>query len=127
MGNRILLIDDDQDLLDILHEFLTGEGFIVKTLSKINELFVEIETYKPELIVIDYILYGPNEFGVNGGEVCHQIKMNPKTGHIPVAILSAHPKVLFSLGTYNSDVIIAKPFDLAELTDTLRVLLSAAK
>jgi DNA-binding response OmpR family regulator len=125
MGNRILLIDDDQDLLDILHEFLTGEGFVVKTLSKINELFVEIEAYKPDLIVIDYILYGPNEFGTNGGEICHQIKINPKTSHIPVAILSAHPKVLFSLGTYNSDAVIPKPFDLVELADTLKGLIPA--
>jgi CheY-like chemotaxis protein len=65
-------------------------------------------------VLLDYILNG-----VNGGEVCHVIKNNPKTAAIPVIIVSGYSKLLFSLGDYGCNAILPKPFGLPELLNAV--------
>lgn len=116
--NRILIIDDDRDLLDVLKSWFSDEGFETRSLSQINEVFDIIEEFRPNLILIDYLLTG-----INGGEICSQIKSSVKFGHIPIAIISAYPKVFLSLGDYKCDLFIAKPFDLYKITEKIHSLL----
>lgn len=115
---RILIIDDDNDLLDVLNDWFSGEGYKTRSLSEINSVFDIIEEFRPHLILIDYLLTG-----INGGEICSQIKSSIKFGHIPVAIISAYPKVFLSLGDYKCDLFINKPFDLCFLTEKVHALL----
>lgn len=68
-----------------------------------------------DIVILDYIL-----FGINGGELCHMLKTTPETCHIPVIMVSAYPRVLESLGNYGSDAFIAKPFNLSDITDTIK-------
>ncbi len=82
--NKILIIDDDLDLLAVLNEWFLDEGFETRTLSQSNDVFDIIEDFRPDLILIDYLLTG-----INGGEICSQIKSSTKYPHIPIAILSA--------------------------------------
>lgn len=119
---RILIIDDDQAVLEALEEVLKYSGYDVKTIVHTEDIFKVIKRYGPELILIDYILPG-----INGGEICDQIKTNPPTSHIPVIIISGHSKVLKSLGDYGSDVIMEKPFDLNELLDQVRFCINRSK
>jgi PleD family two-component response regulator len=109
---RILIIDDDHAVLEALEEVLQYSGYDVKTIAHTEDIFKVINLYQPDLILVDYILSG-----INGGEICDQIKTNPTTSYIPVIIISGHSKVLRSLGDYGSDVIMEKPFDLNELLD----------
>jgi DNA-binding response OmpR family regulator len=106
MAQRILIIDDQQDILDLLLDILQPQGFEVITLHDADNILKEIEKIKPDLVVLDFLLAG-----INGGEFCAQIKKNPVTQHVPVILLSAHPRVLNSLGHYGYDEFIAKPFD----------------
>jgi len=115
---KIMIIDNDNDVLDIMQEALTYEGFEVAVASKVENITSVLEQEKPDVILIDYILDG-----INGGEICHQIKANPATCCLPVVIISAYPKVLLSLGTYGCDKFIAKPFDLNNLTSSINELL----
>ncbi|WP_448698408.1 two-component system response regulator [Mucilaginibacter sp. AW1-3] len=110
MPKRLLLIDDDAEVLNIMQEALVYEGFEVKILENTRNVFQVIADYQPDLIMIDYILDD-----INGGETCHEIKVNPATSHIPVVIVSAYSKVILSLGNYRSDAFLAKPFGLDEL------------
>lgn len=116
--DRILIIDDDQDLLDVLKEWFSGEGYETRSLSEIDGVFDIIEEFRPHLILIDYLLTG-----INGGEICSRIKSSIKFGHIPIAIISAYPKVFLSLGDYKCDLFINKPFDLYSLTEKVHGLL----
>ena len=111
---KILIIDDDADLLELLQDFLQGNGFEVKTNKCSGGVFETITQYRPALIILDYLLGG-----VNGGELCHQIKT---TTHIPVILYSAYSRVLLSLGTYGCDQFIPKPFDLDFLLESVRRL-----
>jgi len=120
MFNHILILDDSQDILNILQEVLTDEGYRVTALNHCENILQTIHEHQPHLVVLDFLLHG-----INGGELCHQIKTNPLTSHIPVIILSGYPRVLESLGTYGSDSFIAKPFSLDELFGTVSNFLPA--
>lgn len=74
--------------------------------------------FKPDLVLLDYLLPG-----INGGELCGQIKRHQAFSKIPVIIYSAYPKVLTSLGDYGCDLFLPKPFDLDELAKHIETLL----
>ena len=119
MSKRLLIIDNDAEVLNMMQEALEYEGFEVKIQGDTNQVFDVIAEYQPDLIMIDYILDG-----INGGETCHQIKVNPVTSHLPVIIVSAYSKVILSLGNYKSDAFLAKPFGLDQLVNLVNQLLS---
>lgn len=121
MSKRLLIIDNDVDVLNVMQEALIYEGFEVKVLEEVNNIFETIDDYQPDLIMIDYILNG-----INGGEICHEIKVSPQTSHIPVVIVSAYSKVILSLGNYHSDAFLAKPFGLDELVKLVNGLIAGA-
>jgi DNA-binding response OmpR family regulator len=104
---RLLIIDDDADILEILETYFTGEGMEVTVSEGSYDILHLIDECRPHVVILDYLLKG-----VNGGELCHQVKSSKKHGHIPVAIFSAYPRVLQSLGTYGCNLFIPKPFDL---------------
>jgi DNA-binding response OmpR family regulator len=107
---RLLIVDNDEDVLDVMKELFEYEGFDVKTLRCTQDIFTDIAGYNPHVVIIDYILEG-----INGGELCHQIKHNKETAHLPVIMVSAYTNVLNSLGHYGYDSFIAKPFDITDL------------
>jgi DNA-binding response OmpR family regulator len=119
MSNRILIVDNDEAILDMMKEALAEERYSVKTSTTSRGIFDLIQEFAPSLVLIDYILDD-----INGGEICHQIKSNPATSHIPVIIFSGHSRVLKSLGTYGSDAIIEKPFNLQDLLQTIDLYVS---
>jgi DNA-binding response OmpR family regulator len=118
MKRKILLIDDDSEVLDILTECFIEEGYDVKAIAQVDDIYPLIDEFHPDLVLTDYILSG-----INGGEFCTQIKMAYQ--NLPVVILSAYPKVMLSLGTYNCDLFIPKPFDLFDLIKQVNSLVCA--
>lgn len=107
---KILIVDDNEDLLELLKETFTAEGYETECITNANNICDAAHEAAPHLVILDYIL-----FGINGGELCHQLKTDERTKHLPVIIISAYPRVLESLGNYGADVIVSKPFDLNEL------------
>jgi len=118
MAKRILVLDDNQDILDIVHETLTYEDFEVKSTSRGDEVMPLSENFNPDLVILDYRVAG-----INGGELCKQLKSHPRFKHIPVIIYSAYLNRDSELLAYGCDAIINKPFDLTELVDTVNQLL----
>lgn len=111
---RILVVDDDKSVLEVIEEALGYSNYEVKTSLNCENVFEKIAEFNPDLILLDFLLTG-----INGGELCHQVKTSPDTRHIPVIMMSGFPKVFLSLGNYNCDVFITKPFDLEELLSTV--------
>ncbi len=118
MTKRILVLDDNQDILDIVHETLTYEGFDVKSTSRSNAVMPLVEEFKPDLVILDYRVAG-----LNGGELCKQIKSHPDFKNVPVIIFSAYINHNDELFDYGCDAIINKPFDLSELVDKVNSLI----
>ena len=116
MSKKILILDDDQSVLEMLKEVLLYEDFEVEIVSELGSFLKMFdEGYKPDLVIIDYLLKG-----INGGEVCHQLKVNEKTQSLPVILMSAYPQIFRSLGDYKCDEFIAKPFDLYSLIESIK-------
>jgi two-component system alkaline phosphatase synthesis response regulator PhoP len=116
MNNKILLIDKERDLVDVLTYFLTIEGFEVIPLSYTDNIITLLDECHPDLIIIDHIFYEKE------GQLCRQIKDNPKHSHLPVIIFSAScdSETAFA---YGCDVFISKPFDLQNLIEQITFLL----
>jgi len=122
MRNHILVIDDDKEILELFNTILIESGYTVTILTEIDDIKATIAAYKPDLVIIDYLLQG-----INGGELCSQIKRDIAITHIPVILTSAHARVLLSLGTYNCDEFLEKPFDVNHLIERVTYLLKNVK
>lgn len=115
MPKKILILDDSEDILEVMKDALEMEGYEVLVLSFTDDICKAAISYNADMVILDYIL-----FGINGGELCHMLKTTPETAHIPVIMVSAYPRVLESLGNYGSDAFIAKPFNLSDISDTIK-------
>lgn len=111
---KVLVIDDDKDVLDVMQEALEYGGYAVQTTDRSDNVFELIASFDPQLVLIDFMLNG-----ANGGEICHEIKTDKRTGQLPVVIVSAYSRVILSLGNYGCDGMISKPFDLDNLLSTV--------
>jgi len=118
---KILILDDNEDILEMIQEAMLSEGYEAVSIAATDDIIQSLHDSGADMLLIDYLLPG-----VNGGDLCHQVKSHPATAHLPVIMLSAYPRVLNSLGNYGSDAFIAKPFSLEELTDTVKALLYKA-
>lgn len=118
MSKRILVLDDNRDILEVVHETLTYEQFEVLSTSDSQSVLPLIEDFDPHLVILDYRVAD-----TNGAEICKNIKVHPRFGNIPVIIFSAYlnnPSHLIACGC---DDIINKPFDLAELVEKVNNLI----
>ena len=107
---RILIIDNDESVLEVLQEIFKNDGYETDCYGQVEDIFKLVDDFKPDLVLLDYILPG-----INGGELCAQLKKDPVTMHIPVVICSAYPQVMLSLGSYGCNAFISKPFELQDI------------
>ncbi len=118
-AKRIVVIDNDPRVLDVMQETLNYEGFYVEIFEGTDDITELVHQCRPDLVIIDYILES-----VNGGELCKKLKTHRVTAKLPIIICSAYPRVLQSLGFYGCDAFLAKPFGLTELVDKVTTLLN---
>ena len=119
MSKRILIIEDDEDILQVLEAVLVYNDFVVNGLDRTDDILEAVEQYAPDLVLTDYLLSG-----TNGGKICQQLKSNPKTTPIPVLLISAYPELAISHGHFGFDAFIAKPFDINELVNKINELVN---
>ncbi|MVN89979.1 response regulator transcription factor [Mucilaginibacter aquatilis] len=119
MLKRILVLDDNMDILDIVHEVLTYEQFEVKSTSDSSGIITIAENYNPDLIILDFKL-----MDTNGGDICRSMKSHKILHKTPVIIFSAYTTNNVDFYSFGCDAVIAKPFDLTELINTVNQCLS---
>ena len=120
MKEKILLVDDEKDLVDVIKINLEFEGYEVAWAYDGDEALKKISAFKPDLIILDIMM--PK---VDGWEVLHQIRSIPGSDTTPVLVLSAKveesSKLLgFGLG---AEDYVTKPFSTKELVARVRALL----
>ncbi len=108
--SKILVVDDDIDILSVMEMLLSMKGFDVEVTSKGENTIPKIESFKPDLILLDVLISGHD-----GRAICKQLKSNKSTKHIPVIMFSAHPGAAATISDYGADDFIAKPFDVNNL------------
>ena len=118
---KILIVDDDAEIVELIVDVLERDGrFETKTASSGYEAGIATQRFRPELILLDYML--PD---VNGNVVCRTIKTNPEFENIRIIIVSGVVKEdeIVQLLKSGADDFIRKPFDVAELTGKIAAVL----
>jgi DNA-binding response OmpR family regulator len=109
MPKRILIVEDDPDIGEMLQELLLDAGYEAdievngQTVPQMAEPF-------PALVLLDIRLSG-----TDGRTICEQLKRQPATRALPIILLSAHKDTRQIAREAGADDFLAKPFEMAEL------------
>ena len=109
MKKKILIVDDDTDILFVLKMMLELEGYEVELNSEANKILLP-GSAKPDLLLLD-IWMG----NYDGREICQQIKQDPATSDIPVILISASRDIEQSAKDSGANDFLAKPFEQKDL------------
>ncbi len=114
--NRILVVDDNEDILQIVEIILENYGFDVMVTPNGDETISKTNSFNPQLILMDVFLSA----GIDGRVICKTLKSNPETKNIPVIMFSAQTKMEDVYQACKADDFIAKPFDVADLISKIK-------
>jgi DNA-binding response OmpR family regulator len=109
---RILVVDDEPDLVELVQHHLQKEHYEVVTAPDGDKALAEARRKLPDLVILDLMLPG-----IDGLEVCRRMRADPRTMHIPIVMLTAKGEeadAVIGLGQ-GADDYIRKPFGIKEL------------
>lgn len=110
MPKKVLIFDDDEDILAICTYILEEQGWEVSTFSNCNNIIQKVESIMPDVILMD------NWIPDSGGIIATQaIKQQEHLKNIPVVYFSANNDIKTLAQQAGADSFLAKPFDLEEL------------
>jgi CheY-like chemotaxis protein len=112
MDARLLVVEDDQDIANMLRIYFSGQGYQVDVAHRGSEALEKTRQGMPHVIVLDIML--PD---IDGYEVCRTLRTNTRTSHIPVIFLTQKDERSDKLQglELGADNYITKPFDIEEL------------
>jgi DNA-binding response OmpR family regulator len=123
MTAKILIVDDERDLLELLRMNLGVEGYVITTAENAAQAMASIRTNKPDLILLDIML--PDTSGI---QLTGKLKNTPKTADIPIILLTAKDKetdVVVGLSV-GADDYVTKPFSTSVLIARIEAVLRRA-
>ena len=107
MNKKILVVDDDPDIVDLTKTILEIDGFTVITASGGGECLQLLENQEVDLVLLDIMM--PE---ISGWDVAAKMKENPKWDKIPIVFLTAKGDTMsIGIGGMASEDYIVKPFD----------------
>jgi CheY-like chemotaxis protein len=113
MAKKILVVDDDESITEVIQIVLEGEGYEVE-ISLDGGRIPDFPGRLPDLILLDILLQRKD-----GRKICQQLKSDQKTSHIPVIVLSAHSDGSQAAADCGADGFLEKPFDVDVLISTV--------
>lgn len=114
---KVLVVDDDQNILEAVKFILTSYGFEVHTHSTGFNVVEVVLDFQPDLILLDIRLPGKS-----GTEICKELKQLHCI--IPVVLFSAHVQPANFLDTLGADAFMKKPFDVKDLINTVKLYMN---
>jgi DNA-binding response OmpR family regulator len=107
---RILVLDDDPDIGTMIKMMLEYKGYAVTVSDRAEQAEEVLRNNNIDLIIMDMLLSG-----VNGTDICTELKENNSTSHIPIMMISAHPNAKEICLQAGADEFISKPFDMQDI------------
>lgn len=105
----ILVADDDPAILEAMKIMLELSNFVVETIAD-GMVFQKLVSLQPDLLFLDIYMSG-----VDGRDVCRELKKTDATKHIPVILTSASCDLAHALQESGADDYLPKPFDMQDL------------
>jgi CheY-like chemotaxis protein len=109
-SKRIIIFDDDEDILSICSYILEEQGWEVHTFTNCNTIVERVLDFAPDVILMDNWI--PDEGGIMATQT---LKKNEKSKNIPVVYFSANSDIQLLADHAGAEGYLAKPFDLEEL------------
>jgi two-component system alkaline phosphatase synthesis response regulator PhoP len=124
MDTKILVIEDDPGTLRLMVYTLQHEGYQVVTAANGLEGLRKAMNEKPDLVVLDVMLPG-----IDGFEICHRLRADPRTANLPILMLSGKAQEIDKATglKVGADGYITKPATPSETTSRVRTLLAQKK
>jgi len=116
---KILIIDDDKDLLYGLNAILKNKGYEIKTLADGTLARGAVKNFIPDVILLDV-----NLAKVDGRDICKEFKHNDQTSHIPILMISADSEAGEVMNKCPADAFMAKPLSLILLYNKIESLIA---
>jgi DNA-binding NarL/FixJ family response regulator len=123
-STKLLLIDDDPNLILLVQDYLEFRGYQITTANNGAEGLKALENDVPDLIICDVMM--PE---MDGFTFIQNVRQDPKTSWVPVIFLSAKSQIQYRIQGLNqgADVYLVKPFEPEELVAQVESSLSQAK
>ena len=115
---KILVVDDDKDLLEMVEMTLSRVGYHITTLAKGSGFINIVESLHPDIILLDIFL-GDSD----GRTLCYNLKLQPAYENIPVILYSAGYVPLSTITHSKADEFMIKPFEIKQLVEKIKTLL----
>ena len=115
----MLVIDDEPEITEIVEAFLTEAGYVVASENSPKNAATKVADFHPDVILLDIMMPG-----MDGYDVCQQIKKQPKFAHVPVIFLTGKDRAddmgrSFKVG---GDMFIKKPFSCERLLEIVNIV-----
>ena len=121
MKEKILIVDDNEMVLEIMCYILTSKGYEVSALNSGENVIAKVNQTRPDLVILDL-----NLGDMNGGDICKTLKESDSTKHTPVIICSAKDDADEALTQDGPpDAVLHKPFDISDFIEKVEYQLAA--
>lgn len=122
-GSRILVVDDEPQVTEIIDAFLTNAGHQVIVENNAESGLKKARNIKPDIILLDIMMPG-----IDGYSICNDLKNDPGTANIPVVFLTGKDRAddmgrSFKVG---GDMFIKKPFSCERLLEIVNIILMSS-
>jgi two-component system phosphate regulon response regulator PhoB len=120
MSAKVLVVEDEEPISQLLAYNLAKEGFVVATSADGDEAMLSVDENRPDLVLMDWML--PNTSGI---ELCRQLRTRNDTRDIPVIMLTARGEEEDRVRGLDvgADDYVTKPFSMTELVARMRAVL----
>jgi DNA-binding response OmpR family regulator len=123
MSKRIIVVDDDKEIREIVTFVLNRQGFEVAVASNGQQLQQLLAQLIPDLIILDVMMPGEN-----GYHIFSSLRNNPHTQHIPIVIMTAHVEDIYERISVDLGAAehMTKPFHPFDLVERVKALLQTS-
>ena len=119
MAKKILIVEDEPDILSLTIIRLRTSGYEILTAKDGEEALEVLKTGKPDLILLDMLL--PK---IRGDVICRKLKSDPRTRDIPIIIFTASVvRITEKIMEMGADAYVLKPFEPEDLLEKIRKLI----
>lgn len=120
-AKRILVVDDQRPVAEMLLAVLKEEGFDVRVCVDSGRAVARASSFQPHLVILDLVMPG-----LSGRDVLKDLRSTVENAHTPVLLVTAYPSAaaLFQANHVEGVEFLSKPFDVDELVDKIRGMLN---
>lgn len=122
MPSRILVVEDQEDVAQLIDVVLKGEGYTVAIARDGAQGLMMSRDWDPDLILMDIMLPG-----VDGGTLISRLRREKETADLPIIAMSASRTLRDRTPELEADALLSKPFDVDALLVQVQFLLSRGR